>query len=415
MVRLLGKARVHSGMARKVEASLAVNVLNQALILKAHGGSDDSGDYIVVDQTPFRVGRRPDNNAQIPQPDVSGGHAEFRFEQGAWCLVDNNSTNGTFINGKRITGRSQVNIGDIVHFATKGFQIVPRIEQESAASFQTKIMGDSSEIKGMLDLVQIINEQRTYPYFQPIVDIRTNQTVGWEALGRACASDGPINPGALFMLASQNRVETKLSVRFRESAQFCAECRHCWPVSRGELLFFNLHPAEIGEARFIESLHEFSQSDLTKWYRIVLEMPESWVGNTQEMHGLVKEIRKRGMLVAYDDFGTGQSRIPDLISVPPDYLKLDRELVSSIHNQKVKQNLVKAIVDACRDLNVQTLGEGIETNEELQACIDLGVDLGQGFLLCRPKPAYSLFQANITTLPEKCPFVQLHLLPDRTL
>lgn len=380
----------------------------QSLILKSQGGGE--GDpYIVVDQTPFRVGRRPDNHAQIAQPDVSGLHAELRFDAGAWHLVDNNSTNGTFVNGKRIAGQSAVAIGDILHFATKGFQVV--IERESQSPMQTKVMENSYEIKGMLELVQIINDQRTYPHFQPIVDLKTTQTVGWEALGRARASDGPISPASLFAIASQNNAETKLSQLFRGSARFCSECRHCWPAEKGSYMFLNLHPAELDEPTgFLETLHELSRSEMRRYYRIVMEIPEKWVGKTQEMQGIVKEIRKRGMLVAYDDFGIGQSRIPDLISVPPDFVKLDRSLVESLGSQRVKANLFKAIVDACRDLKVKTIGEGIETYEELQACIDLGVDLGQGYLLFKPKTAYELFSTDRTTLPDTCSFVQLKLV-----
>lgn len=363
-------------------------------------------------ESPFRVGRRPENDAQIAQPDISGTHAEFRFDfdREFWRVVDNKSTNGTFLNGKRIEVEAALAIGDIVHFATKGYQIVPDIDSYDDSAFATKVLENSSEIRGIMDLVKIVKEQRTYPCYQPIVNLNNNDVMGWESLGRATSSDGPISPGSLFWLASQNKVEGKLSARFRESSTACAVCRHCWSNPPGSFLFFNLHPAEFQEQDFLQTLDAIQNSELYHWYTVVLEMPESWVCNTQEMQVLVKEIRKRGMLVAYDDFGRGQSRIPDLISCPPDFLKLDRQLIANLEDHQVKRDLVKAIVDACRELKVRTIGEGIETYEELQACVDMGIEFGQGFLLGRPKTAYDLFEAEIADLPDNCVFVKLEMV-----
>lgn len=384
--------------------------MDHVLILKSHGHEVGGDEYIVVEHSPFTVGRRPENDAQISRPDVSGLHAAFRKNSGIWLLSDNKSTNGTFLNGQRITEAVPLKLGDIIHFATKGYQIVPKIERLDGL-VSTTVLADSSDIQGMVDLLKIVSDQRTYPHFQPIVDLASRTTVGWEALGRAIATSGPILPASLFRLAGQSKFESKLSIRFRESARFCVECAHCWKTNPGDMLFINLHPAEIHDDGFLESLEEFSRSTLLQRFQVILEMPESWVCNTQEMQVLVKEIRQLGMFVAYDDFGAGQSRIPDLITVPPDFLKLDRQLIASLGAHRVKHSLVLAIVNACRELNVTTLGEGIETEDELKACIDMGIDLGQGFYLCRPKPAYDLFHADRDTLPPTCPFIRLDLMP----
>lgn len=265
-----------------------------------------------------------------------------------------------------------------------------------------------------MDLIVILDQNRTYPHFQPIVDLATGQTVGWESLGRAAPVTPGNNPdvGLLFWLAKQNNLETKLSLAFRSSAQACAECRHCWPNPSTSYLFVNVHPSEIKGADFLDRLAAFAQAPIRNNYQLVIEMPESWVCKTEEMQHIVKALRQHGLKVAYDDFGTGQSRIADLIGVPPDFLKLDRELVAGIDSNRVKRNLVQAIVQSCRELNVVTLGECIETEAEKNACIDLGIQLGQGYLLSRPKPAYDLFSIDKGTLPaDRCPFVRLGVLP----
>lgn len=390
------------------------NVLPTKLILKPHD-NNDSGEQelIIIDRTPFRVGRRADNDAQITRPDISGAHAELRFADALWWIEDKGSTNGTFVNGDRlaVSSPTRLSMGDIVYFATKGFEIVSESEAEEVSPFTTKVLGGSAEIRKMMDLLRVINEQRTFPHFQAIVDLKTNQPVAWEALGRAATAAGPVSAGPLFFLASQNKVEARLSKRFRESARQCGECHHCWPDNRDIYLFINLHPAEISDPNFLESMRELSKSNLRRWFRIVIEMPESWAAKTSEMQVLAKEIRKMGMLVAYDDFGQGASQIPNLISVPPDFVKLDRELISQIRDHQVKHRLVTAIVDACRDLKARTIAEGIETQAELEACINMNIDLGQGYLLARPQPPFEIFRVDPNTLPKDCPYVRLNLLP----
>lgn len=381
------------------------------LILKAHSALDGRDEFIIVSHSPFFIGRRSENDVQLSRPEISGRHARFRCENGSWLVSDERSTNGTFVNGVRIGSDTAVRVGDTIHFATYGYQAVPSLADDAElTAVPTQVLGPSTEIKRTMALIAIINEQRTYPLFQPIHDLGSGRIVGWEALGRGMGGEGPVGAASLFGLAGQNRFEQKLSQRFRESAYYCAQCRHCWPTETGNYLFLNVHPTEVRDVRFFESLVNMGGSDLRRWYRVVVEMPESWVGNTQEMQGLVKQIRANGMLVAYDDFGSGQSRISDLLEVPPDFLKFDRQLITQLAENRVKQGLVRAVVEACRDLGVTTIGEGIEMAEDQLACGEMGIDLGQGFGLTRPMTAYELFQTDASTLPEECLFVQLNML-----
>ena len=237
-----------------------------------------------------------------------------------------------------------------------------------------------------------------------IIDLKTNARWAGRRLGRASTEDGP-GPAMLFQLAQQNRVEGKLSRRFRESAFECARCHHCWKSATGSLLFLNMHPVEIPDASFMESLKELATSEFKKLFRVVVEMPESWVSKTDEMKRMSEQIRGLGMGVAYDDFGAGQSRLPDLVRVPPEYLKLDRELVAQSARDRRQYNIVNAIIEACIELDVRTLGEGIETAAELQTCHDLRIDLGQGYYLGRPSAGVINSLKWPPALPVDCPFV----------
>jgi EAL domain-containing protein (putative c-di-GMP-specific phosphodiesterase class I) len=386
------------------------------LVLKPHGADADQERTIVIDRAPFWVGRRPENDYQIVRSDISGRHAAFSYDDGSWWVTDNGSTNGTFVNAHRVESskRVRINVGDVLYFATKGYVVVCEADDSANRSlFNTKVLGDSTNIRGVMQLIRIINEQRTYPYFQPIIDLELEETVGWEALGRASTEDGPLTPAQAFFLAQHNRVESKLSRRFRESAVACGRCHHCWGDTQGLMLFLNLHTAEIPDSAFIDSLKDLADAEFRRYFRIVVEMPESWVCKTEEMRKMTQQIRALGMQVAYDDFGVGQSRLTDLREVPPDFVKLDRQLVQQAAVDRVQYDLVKAIVDACRKMQIRTLGEGIETKEELAACRSMRVNLGQGYYFSKPLPAYELFHKNTRELPNHCQFVRLDLLPRR--
>lgn len=378
------------------------------LILRAPETDAVQDEYIVVDRSPFLIGRRPDNHFQLNQRDISGIHAEIRLNDDGWQLVDRQSTNGTFLNGVRLTDSVPVSVGDLIQFATKSYRVVPDDNESDSGNNFATILADPSEIQGLVEFAKILDESRTFPHFQPIVNLFSNETVGWEALGRAMGNAEPIAPGHLFRHAAAQRAEHRLSLQFRESAQRCFECGHCWPSGQYQL-WVNVHPTEFHDDKFLPSLEEFSNSKTAQLLQIVVEMPEEWACQKGQMLTIMNTVRSFGMRVAYDDFGSGRSRIPDLFEAPPDYIKLDRQLIANIAADGVKRDLVKAVVDACNKLQVQVLAEGIETEAELEASRQLGIPLGQGYLLARPSPPYRLFGIQHSTLPVECVFQRLRV------
>lgn len=385
--------------------------MRNELILRSQDGD---GGYVVVETSPFTVGRAPENDLRIRHPGVSGFHAEIHEADDIWRVTDRGSTNGTFVNGVRIESTVVLRVGDILHFGGVGFRVVREIDMVSESPATRTLPDSSGRVRSVIELFRIIQEGRSWPAFQPILDLGAREVMGWEALGRA-ASRNAGGPAVLFKIAEESNAASGLSASFRQSARQCASCRHCWPAGTRKYLFLNLHPAEILVPSFPELLDGLVDSALLRWYQPVVELPESLVINGRELVVWVEEIRRRGLLVAYDDFGKGQSRIPDLLHAPPDFLKLDRELVSGLGSQSVKDDLVKAIVDACGRLGVHAIAEGIETEEELAASVNLGIEYGQGYLLAKPTPAWKLFGADPDSLPEDCLFVRHGMLPDNSM
>ncbi len=93
------------------------------------------------------------------------------------------------------------------------------------------------------------------------------------------------------------------------------------------------------------------------------------------------------MMIAYDDFGSGQARLTELADVPPDFVKLDIRLVRGIHRDSGRQSLVQVINQLTEEFGIRVIAEGIETAEEAAMCRRLGCPLGQGYLFGKPDAA----------------------------
>ena len=157
-----------------------------------------------------------------------------------------------------------------------------------------------------------------------------------------------------------------------------------WPDDA--LLFLNSSPPVFGGASFIELIHE----DLKRIgnldpRRIVLEITErADLGLSENLDLRALELRERGFQIALDDVGAGTSGLNRIMSLRPNRLKLDLELISGIDVDPFKQNLIRFFVRFSKLSNMALIGEGIEREEELAMLIELGVTHGQGFYLARP-------------------------------
>ena len=117
---------------------------------------------------------------------------------------------------------------------------------------------------------------------------------------------------------------------------------------------------------------------------LVLELTESvFADGSQALASILAELRARGIRIAIDDFGTGYSSLSYLRDLPVDELKIDRSFIARMAGH-VDHGLVATIIKLGRELELGTVAEGIESQEQLALLRELGCDLGQGFLLGRP-------------------------------
>jgi len=232
------------------------------------------------------------------------------------------------------------------------------------------------------DFFDIINNESLTAYFQPIIDIQTNQIYGYETLARGVKEDGSLMyPDILFKKSKQNDMNFKLDRLCRESALKTAATKKVH-----QKVFINFIPTSIYDPEFcLQSTVKWAKQLEFDPSQIVFEVIETELVKDQ---GHLKEIleyyRDKGFQIALDDVGEGYSSLNLLIELKPDIIKIDRNIISDIDKNELKQSVYKALYHLASEQNITVLAEGIETPNELETIKDIGVDLAQGYYFAKP-------------------------------
>jgi EAL domain-containing protein (putative c-di-GMP-specific phosphodiesterase class I) len=344
---------------------------------------------IVLDHFPFQIGRGERASYVLFSRQVSKEHAEVRRETTElFSIHDLGSTNGTFVNGKRVA-QSALSNGDVIHIANKEFRFGfrPMGNSDSITSGGTECVSEVVPLSILLSgkhLRELLNQHLVSAVFQPIVELDSLAVLGYECLGRGIHAELTQNPIELFGLAERCQLAAELSRSFR-----LAGVKDASRLAGRTRLFFNLHPSEMLNERLLHSLCE-ALAVLGADRRMVVEIHEDLVTDPSSLRRLRDRLREMGVGLAYDDFGAGQARLAELAEVPPDYVKLDMKLMRGIDQSRPRQEVVQALVKICADLGVQVIAEGIETMAEAAVCQYLGCAYGQGYYFGRPQPVSGL-------------------------
>lgn len=211
--------------------------------------------------------------------------------------------------------------------------------------------------------------------YQPIVDLSTDSVFGYEALARFDVSPYR-TPDVWFREAHEHHlgIELELLAITRALAQLPN-------LPEDALLTINAGPEVVMSREFIDGLLDVPHR------RVVLELTEHTVFD--DYPGLIaslQELRLLGVRLAIDDTGNGYSSLSHILKLAPDFIKLDRDLVSGIDVDPVRRVLAECLVMFANDTGATIIAEGVETRDELSVLRDLGIHYAQGYLLGRPAP-----------------------------
>jgi EAL domain-containing protein (putative c-di-GMP-specific phosphodiesterase class I) len=210
-----------------------------------------------------------------------------------------------------------------------------------------------------------------YIAFQPIVDFERQAIFGYEALLR-CKSETGTHAAQVIQEAIAAGSWGQMGRDLRDMA-----VRGCPRAS----LFLNLNPSEFNEGWLLRPDDAMFHHDEPVYLEISESVPLS---HFKHCHGVLREIRERGISLAIDDLGAGYSNLKSIADLNPEVVKVDRQLIANLRSESRTQKLVAALVKLCDSMNAKVVAEGIETPEELSAVIDTGAHYGQGYLFARP-------------------------------
>ncbi len=214
------------------------------------------------------------------------------------------------------------------------------------------------------------------PIFQPIVELATGRIGGYEALTRFPHTEPVRPPDQWFAQARRCGLGPALEAR-AIAVSLAVPDRPA-----GTFLSLNVSPSALLSSEVASVLPR----DLSE---IVIELTEDELFASDEaLDAHVAGLRARGARIAVDDAGAGYAGLQQLIRIRPDILKLDRSLVSGLHEDGSKIALLEALSTFATTTGAAVCGEGIEHVEELRMLSRFDVTYAQGYVLARPAPAW---------------------------
>lgn len=246
-------------------------------------------------------------------------------------------------------------------------------------------------------LKQHIQDSSFNLHFQPVVDLQTNQKIGFEALVRWPNAETQFVPDEFIPIAEKNSDIHAIGewVIDRAIQQISS-----WQKShaKNQFIAINISPVQLQNHAVTEFLIDRAEAYSVNPQNIVLEITETALFEKQnDIKRSIEALSEYGFVISLDDFGVGYSSISHLIEYPISIVKLDKSLFQVEEGEQKRKAVFEALAEMLKRLRMTVVAEGIETQEHLDMCKLLNIDHGQGFFLGRPAEADS-FEAEMTLI-----------------
>lgn len=235
---------------------------------------------------------------------------------------------------------------------------------------------------------EVLSGEQITCVYQPIVNLHDFGVLGYEVLARGPLRSRLHRPDMLFEVArDQGRVH-ELDLLCRTMAS-----RGGATLPESVLRFINTEPVNLFfHARSDLFIQEFVNSTPEALRnKTVMEITEkSIINDFAHFREVVARLREHGFRIAIDDAGAGYSGLKTMVEIEPDFIKLDISLIRNLETSHVKRKLIKTLRDFAVDAGITLVAEGIETQAQLEALLELDIPFGQGFLFAYPGSPYPL-------------------------
>ena len=233
------------------------------------------------------------------------------------------------------------------------------------------------------------------PFFQALVELRTGQIAGFEVLARwQHGKLGSIAPDNLIPMVEKCGLINQLTRKILEKAFAAA------PLLPDSLtLAVNFSPMQLLDFRVPGIVEDTARTAGFSLRRLTVEITESaLLDDLPRVKSVVREFKEMHCRLSLDDFGTGYSSLNHLQALPFDKLKIDRQFVAAMTQNRESGRIVAAMVGMGQSLGLTTVAEGVENEEQARMLIWHGCDMAQGWLYGRPVPAAEI-QRMVSAAP----------------
>jgi PAS domain S-box-containing protein len=237
------------------------------------------------------------------------------------------------------------------------------------------------------DLDHALDDDQLHIVYQPIVDLALHRTVSVEALLRwRHPIYGAVSPAEFVPLAEESALITELGrwVLLQATATVAA-------LPYADLcLAVNVSARHVRSGELVPDVLAALESSGLAATRLILEITESVLLDDEHVTEDLAALRRMGVRIAVDDFGTGWSSLAYLVGLPIDVLKMDRQFLADVETDPQRRALCSSVLHLGTSLGLSVVVEGVETQAELQLLRDMGHRYIQGYLLARPMDAEAL-------------------------
>ncbi len=237
------------------------------------------------------------------------------------------------------------------------------------------------------DLRQGLDREEFVVYYQPIFSLKTSSLVGFEALVRwQHPTKGLIYPGDFIEVAEETGLILALDRWVLQVAcQQLVQWQKAFPHASSLKVSVNLSAQDLWSESLIQDTINILKETGLMGNQLILEITESMLISDMDLAAsLLKQLKNEGIQISIDDFGTGFASLSYLHRLPVDNLKIDRSFVNKIQENKRNYKIIETIISLSNQLDIQTVAEGIETQQQLHSLQEIGCDYAQGYLLSRP-------------------------------
>ncbi|WP_038175459.1 bifunctional diguanylate cyclase/phosphodiesterase [Vibrio pacinii] len=292
---------------------------------------------------------------------------------------------------------------NMTHWLRNGSIALSNAKQEiTGISYYRPEMADVSRKRTLMQskIKDAIEHNEFIPFYQPLVDLKTGEIIGAEALARWLSPSSGLTPPIEFIgIAEESGLIGAIGEQILRQA--CTDTVR--GIKEGKWtkdfhIHVNLSVNQLSQPDFINTLMKVLDDSQLQPSNLTLEITESRiVDNDPITLENMQAIYDLGVHIAIDDFGTGYSSLAYLHKLPFNCLKIDRTFVNKLSADNLDTSIIAAIINMTRSMKVNIVAEGIETEEQAKMLAHLNCPLGQGFLYSRPVP-YDEWPTNLVNM-----------------